>query len=329
MNIREIKLPQDFDLILEMILKSFHYPENPEWSIQTEEKTEIVDSIKSLKKIWFIFKFIGIFSDTVKNLMIGLIAEDNGVPMGLILNQKIGSTDTWFVSTVGVLPEFRRKGVARKLVEDGIEQIKERGGKSIILGVISGNLPAYSLYKDVGFEHFSGEVDMKLELKDEYEEIVFAEGVEFVDLRQFDWQPRYELMDYVSPDEIQKYEPIEVGRYKQSALMRLVIRVIMLIQGNEIIEHLVKVDGIVVGRIRIQVRKIVGGKHDLLIYLHKDHAELSDKLTKHGLARIKESGIDKKVGTQVKQWQPHVIEAFENNGFQTVIEYHRLGLKLD
>jgi ribosomal protein S18 acetylase RimI-like enzyme len=329
MNIREIKLPLDFDLILEMILKSFQYPENPDWSIQNEEKTEIIDSIKSLKKIWFIMKFIGNFSDAVKNLMIGIVAEENGVPMGLILNQKMGSTDTWFITTVGVLPEFRRRGIARKLVEDGIEQIRDRGGSSIILGVISGNLPAYSLYKDVGFEHFSGELEMHLKLEDAYEKAEFPEGVELMDLGQFDWQPRYETMEFVTPEEIQKYEPIEAGRYKQTALMRIVTRVIRYIQGNEIIEKIVNVNGNAVGRIRIQVRKKAGGKHDLLMYLHKDYADLSDKLTKLGLAKIKEFGIDKKVGTQVRQWQPHVIEAFENNGFQTVIEYHRLGLKLD
>jgi ribosomal protein S18 acetylase RimI-like enzyme len=329
MNIREIKLPRDFDLILDMLLKSFQYPENPDWSIQAEEKTEIVDSIKSLKKIWFIMKFIGIFSYSVKNLMIGLVAEENGIPMGLILNQKMGSTDTWFISTVGVLPEFRRRGIARKLVEDGIEQIKERGGKIIILGVISGNLPAYSLYKDVGFVHFSGEMEMHLNLEDTCDEIKFPEGVELMELEQFEWQPRFEIMNFVTPDEIQQYEPIEVGRYKQSALMRLVIRVITLIQGNKIIEKIVEVDKKAVGRIRIQIRKKVGGKHDLRIYLHKDYAELSDELTKYGLAMIKEFGIDKKVGTEVRQWLLHVIEAFENNGFQTVIEYHRLGLKLD
>ena len=45
-NIRPIRLSQDIDLFMNVILKGFQYPENPQWSIQIDEREGIVDTIK-------------------------------------------------------------------------------------------------------------------------------------------------------------------------------------------------------------------------------------------------------------------------------------------
>ena len=326
MNIRKIKLPEDFDVLSEMMLNTFQYPENPDWSIQEDEKEEFTRMIKSFKKTWPLINLLGLFSKGIKNLIVGSIAEENGIPMGVIIYQQKGTTNNWYISTVGVLPEYRRRGIARKLVETGIEHMRELGAKIISLDVISGNLPAYSLYKDVGFSHFSGLVEMHLNPDFINHVNELPKEVEMIDLALFDWQPRYDLFDLITPDEVKKYEPIEVGRFKQPAVMRIILPIILFAQGINKIYQLVQVNGEIVGRLSIDIKKKPGGKHNISLYLDEDHADLGVKLIEYGLEKINETGIEKKVSTGVSQWQPHVIETFKRTGFEIKVEGHRLGL---
>jgi len=287
MQIREIKLPEDFDLMQEIITKSFHYPENPDWNIEEDELEGFVDTINSLKKIWPIMNFVGLFSKTIKHLLMGYIAEVDGNPAGLFMCQRRGSTDKWYIATVGVLPEFRRKGIARKLVESGVALIKELDGEIALLDVISGNLPAYSLYVDVGFEHYT-----------------------------------------ITPDKIKEYEPVEVGRFKQPAIMRIVLPLLNFAQGNKNIDQVIMYDGKIMGRMFMGLRKKSGGRHNLMLHLDKEYPKLAEFCVAYMLGKISERDDGKVLVTSVEQWQPHVAEAFTKFGFEEKVEGHRLGLKL-
>ena len=329
MKIRSIKLPEDFDILSEMILNSFQYPENPDWDIEEDEKKEFARTVKSFKKMWPLFNILGIFSKTVKNLLVGSIAEENNVPAGVIMYQQNGKTDKWEISTVGVLPKFRRRGIARKLVETGIEHIKELGGKIICLDVISGNLPAYTLYKEVGFEHYSGISEMQFNNERNTDVVELPEGVELIKTDQFDWQPRYDLFEKITPEDVKKYEPIEVGRFKQPIVMRIIVPIITFAQGIDRIYQLVSVNGEIVGRISINIKKKPGGKHFLSLYLNEKYAELCDVLSKYSINQINQLGELRGITSIASRWQPHVNEALIENGFEIKVEGHRLGLILE
>lgn len=53
---------------------------------------------------------------------------------------------------VAVLPEFRRQGIAEKLLASLHRQMKNRGARSCFLEVRKHNLAAVSLYKKLGYE---------------------------------------------------------------------------------------------------------------------------------------------------------------------------------
>jgi len=61
------------------------------------------------------------------------IAEWNGKPVGEVYARvdKKREEKKGFINLVGVLPEFRRKGVGRRLVEKGIENLRERGMETV------------------------------------------------------------------------------------------------------------------------------------------------------------------------------------------------------
>lgn len=60
----------------------------------------------------------------------------------------------WLIANVAVHPDYRRRGIARALMEAGIGQIRERGGRWVSLQVEADNVPALRLYDDMGFERY-------------------------------------------------------------------------------------------------------------------------------------------------------------------------------
>ena len=63
------------------------------------------------------------------------------------------------VHLLAVHPDFRRKGVSRKLVEAIFEQGRKSGKHVVHLDVVKGNLPAEKLYQNMGFR-FTCEMDV-------------------------------------------------------------------------------------------------------------------------------------------------------------------------
>jgi len=62
-----------------------------------------------------------------------------------------GSPHAW-ISNVTVDPDFRGRGIARRMLTAGIEHLRSRGATSITLGVDADNPAPFRLYQSVGFE---------------------------------------------------------------------------------------------------------------------------------------------------------------------------------
>jgi ribosomal protein S18 acetylase RimI-like enzyme len=57
-----------------------------------------------------------------------------------------------YITYVGVIPEFRRRGVARRLLERSMLRLRESGMRFVELEVRVDNGHAFSLYQQFGFE---------------------------------------------------------------------------------------------------------------------------------------------------------------------------------
>lgn len=53
-----------------------------------------------------------------------------------------------------VHPNYRRKGIARKLLKNALDWIRKKKMKKAVLYVISANVPAKNLYTNFGFREF-------------------------------------------------------------------------------------------------------------------------------------------------------------------------------
>ncbi len=63
-------------------------------------------------------------------------------------------TGEWYLDTLAVLPEFRRKGIATALLEHGIEQGMSKPGINAVTLYVDPNHPwVVELYSSIGFVH--------------------------------------------------------------------------------------------------------------------------------------------------------------------------------
>jgi ribosomal protein S18 acetylase RimI-like enzyme len=66
------------------------------------------------------------------------------------------------VDDVFVLPEWRRRGIARRLVGEGIRCLREQGVEEVRLDVVQSNEPAILLYRSMGYVTINEEVMLGL-----------------------------------------------------------------------------------------------------------------------------------------------------------------------
>ena len=110
-----------------------------------------VGQVAELEKICFSDPWSekSVASELKNPLSLWLVAVDGNRVAGYIGSQSVeGEAD---VMNVAVHPDYRRQGIARRLVEGLVAALKEKGVYSLALEVRASNAPAISLYERLGF----------------------------------------------------------------------------------------------------------------------------------------------------------------------------------
>jgi ribosomal protein S18 acetylase RimI-like enzyme len=58
----------------------------------------------------------------------------------------------WVIDSVATLPEFRRRGIVSRLLDNGLEMGREKGFRCAQINIYIGNIPAQRLYEKYGFK---------------------------------------------------------------------------------------------------------------------------------------------------------------------------------
>lgn len=82
------------------------------------------------------------------------IAEWNGEPVGCVnaYVDKKREEKKGFIRTLGVIPEFRRRGIGKTLVEKAFERLRERGMKRVESWTEKDKVACKSLFESMGFQ---------------------------------------------------------------------------------------------------------------------------------------------------------------------------------
>jgi ribosomal protein S18 acetylase RimI-like enzyme len=326
MSIRAFHVPGDLQVLLEVIPKAFQYPENEEWSIQDDEVENLVDNMSSLQKMWKVLRVVQVFVPSMRDILRGYVWEEDGHVVGLVNVLRRPRTDQWTIGNVAVLPEYRRRGIARKLVEACVEFAKERGAKTIVLDVVAGNLPAYELYKRLGFEQYSGSMELFLEKDQAVEGITLPSEYRLERMKFSEWQPRFEIAKRITPDVVKQYTPVEEKRYQIPILMRPLIPMFMRLGGDKTTPYKIYHQNYLVGVGSLTARSAAGGVNGLSLNLDPQHAEIAETLVRKFVADVQTKSPQRRVEFSAPHWQGCLREAAQEVGFKNHFEYYAMGI---
>ena len=111
-----------------------------------------VAQVAALEKICFSDPWSenSVASELKNPLSCWLVAEEDGEIAGYVGSQTV--MDESDMMNVAVHPDYRRKGIAEKLVMELVEALKKRDSRCLTLEVRASNEPARALYEKLGFE---------------------------------------------------------------------------------------------------------------------------------------------------------------------------------
>lgn len=327
---REINLPDDLEEMAQMATDSFQYPENPSWSIQEDEKESIVESFQSLRRSWWMLRIGQLFMPGMRDLLNGLLWEEDGKIVSIVMIQKRGSSNNWMVNTVATLPEYRRRGYARKLVEGSLDLMRSRGAEIAVLDVIDANYPAYTLYENIGFEHFSGQYELEYKPSGVHPTQEWPAELVLEPTNVFNWQARYELIKRISPESIQKYEPVDEARFHSPTFLRVMYPILTRAQKMKSEVYLVRLaeNNQVIGYFFLDIRTNHKGRHSLSMRLDPAYKQYSTVLVEQAVHQLTQADPDLFIEMGGPSWQQHLADAALEFGFSQRILLHRMGIKL-
>ena len=120
--------------------------------IFTEMKAEHVLQVAALEKLCFAdpWSEMSIASELQSIWSYWVVAVNDDQVVGYIGSQS--SIDETDIMNVAVHPDWRRRGIAEKLIDALIEELKKRGSHALLLEVRASNAPAIALYEKLGFQ---------------------------------------------------------------------------------------------------------------------------------------------------------------------------------
>lgn len=328
MPIRPFALPDDLSVLIDVIPPSFQYPENADWSIQHDEAESFVDSLDGIRRIWPLIRAVQVVYAPMRDVLRGYIWEEDGQAVGVSNVLRRGDTDQWVIGNVSVLPEYRRRGIARALVEASVDYAREHGATRILLDVVEGNTPAVKLYETLGFERFSGESQLSYEANGPVELVPLPDDYALEPARLYDWRPPYGLAQRITPDSVRRYRPVEEGTFRQPAVLRPFLPLIFRAVGTRPYSFRVRrrADEQVVAHIVCRVRTRDGGMNDIVVVLDPAHGAIAPALVTFALNRALAFAPGRRVELAVPHWQRPTINAALAAGFCTRFDYISMGL---
>lgn len=117
----------------------------------TKMRREHVSQVAELEKVCFSDPWSekSVASELENELALWLVALEGDTVAGYVGSQTVmGETD---MMNIAVAPAFRRKGIARALIQALLRELARQGSRCLTLEVRASNAPARALYESLGF----------------------------------------------------------------------------------------------------------------------------------------------------------------------------------
>ena len=161
--------------------------------------------------------FVWLFSramPSLRDMFGGYVWEQDGQVVGNITLTRFDQLGRqWVISNVAVLPDYRRRGIARIMMKAAIQHAKHHGCKRVQLQVRHDNYGAKALYESLGFHYLETVTEM-------FCDRVYASNLPLfsnVTVREPEpkrWYEAYEVARAAIPNALQKIRPLRVENFR-------------------------------------------------------------------------------------------------------------------
>ena len=199
-KIRPLELRRDIDGLGDLVQVSFD-------DDLARSGQNLHEEIRSIKRMIPLLTALGWVSDYFRHIINGFVWEDRGRIVGSVLVQRGNDKTRWHISTIATHPDYRRQGIARQLTIRAMEHARKHGAEICSLDVRDDNIPAYNLYRSLGFVHYDSSTVLKLEDLPSVQ-AKGTNGYALHPMKLSDWQIRYDLAVRDTPPEVQDFLPV-------------------------------------------------------------------------------------------------------------------------
>jgi ribosomal protein S18 acetylase RimI-like enzyme len=197
--------------------------------------------------------------------MLGYVWEESGRIVGnATIGLSHGPSGTWLLSNVAVHPDYRRRGIARALVETAIKEVRRHGGRYLTLQVQSDNLGARQLYETLGFrtlEQTSEFIGVNLQGPK-----VVPVGVTLASPTREQWTAVQAMVAAHLPEALRAYRHSIAGLFQIPYQRSALGKVSEVARGVQYANWCVLRDGAVVGGVVMQVQ-LSWGSHRASVFV--------------------------------------------------------------
>jgi len=327
LTLRPLNLKKDYDQLIPF------YDEIFEKELASKG-TSVQAMLSDLKRFRPIFKFIGIFSKNYKHVFDGFVFENNDNEIVSTVN--VGySGNFWEIAMVATHPNYRRKGLAKELIEKSLDHAKKHKAKMCVLEVLEENTPAYQLYVNYGFLHFDTKVKMKLP----YEKLANLNQLEFpseytIQQRKQDKktnQSMLELEELVTPKSVLEFLPVNKQHYHKPLVIRIIRPLVKLLIGIKAERWNILHNDKLVGVLFADIGRSEKDCHKVELMVDPAHEEkIADQMINYALMHIKNnSPLKINTITIERKSNENQINSLGKIGFEVFEKDHILGLKFD
>jgi ribosomal protein S18 acetylase RimI-like enzyme len=327
MTTRPFQLPQDIDLMNELVIEGFKYPENPQWSVQEDEIQSMIDNISGAKRLWPILRIMRTFVPLFRDMLCGFIQEEDGKPVGLINYMRQRNEPEWYIANVTVLPAYRRRGIARRLVEATLNELRRRKARLALLDVVAGNDPAFNLYKELGFEPFKQSSEYNFQNDTTVASVPLPKGYKLKSLSPFDWKTRFAFAQRVTPEHVTRYEPVTEARFRVPMIMPLFGKLFEAAGGAHSERFAIYKADKVAGIGQYTYRTRPGGKNSAGLSIDPAYPNLAEFLLHYVFSTVQNVSAGHRVELGFEDWESALIECAEAMGCEKRFGSHRMGLR--
>ncbi len=139
--------------------------------------------------------------------------EDGRVVANVTLTRADNSGNQWIISNVAVLPTYRRRGIARALVEAAINHSRTKGGTRVLLQVRSDNPGAKRLYEELNFHYLESVTEMVAE-RVPTNQFLPPPNVDIIAPVANRWHEAYDVARAAVPLAVQRMRPLRTQSFR-------------------------------------------------------------------------------------------------------------------